>query len=157
MSEKNVWIKAQSTQLQVSEDISPEISIGFDKQIPDDIRNELRKFTEWVESNYKIPVTLWVDFEFRHYLLTRDKKRVGFLFYWSDFSSYPVFNNKEDIPVIRLPVRTEYSSIEEILTSFIEAITYYFAWICNEIDDTYIPDECIVEEILEKYINYHNI
>ena len=42
--------------------------------------------------------------------------------------------------------------IEEILTSFIEAIMCYYAWICNEIDDSYEPNEAEVEEILQEYL-----
>ena len=73
-------------------------------------------------------------------------------FYWSDFDTYPIFENIDNIPEIRLPVRTEKSTMEEILTSLIEAITCYFAWICNEISESYIPNEEEVEEILQEYL-----
>ena len=105
-----------------------------------------------MENNYRIPITLWVDFEYNHYLISRSGKRVGYLFYWADFSSYPTFSRCEDIPEIRLPVRTEHSTIEEILTSFIEAITDYYAWLCNEIYEGYTPNEDEVEEILQAYL-----
>lgn len=108
MAENNVWRKAQSLQWKVSEHITPGFDIGFDQQIPADTQNELRLFVKWVEQDYRIPITLWVDFEYKHYWVRRDGKRVGYLFYWSDISSYPVFDCKEDIPVIRLPVRTEH-------------------------------------------------
>ena len=134
MNENSVWKKAQIVELDISKNIVPGFDIGFDKRISDDIEKEMRSFVKWMEDNYRIPITLWVDFEYSHYLIRRDGKRVGYLFYWADFSSYPVFENKNDIPQIRLPVRTEYSSIKEILTSFIEAITDYYAWICNEIE-----------------------
>ena len=75
------------------------------------------------------------------------------MFYWSDFSSYSMFQNKADIPEIRLPVRTEYSTMDEILISFIEAITDYFAWICNVISEDYELDEEEKEEILQAYLN----
>ena len=120
MNKNSVWIKSQTVKLKVSENILPEFNIGFDKRIPKDIEEELRSFVSWIEANYRIPITLWVDFEYNHYLISRKNKRVGYLFYWSDFSSYPVFDNKEDIPQIRLPVRTEHSTIEEILYSFID-------------------------------------
>ncbi len=41
--------------------------------------------------------------------------------------------------------------MDEILGSFIEAITDYFAWICNEISDGYEIDEKDVEEVLQAY------
>ena len=53
--------------------------------------------------------------------------------------SYWCFEKEEDIPVIELPVRTEHSSMEQILTSFIEAISYYFAWLTNRLDDGFEP------------------
>ena len=154
MNKNNVWLKAQTLELQVSENILPEFDIGFDKRIPKDVEEKLRDFVKWVESNYRIPVTLWVDFEYKHYLISRDGKRVGYLFYWEDFTTYPVFNNKDDIPQIRLPVRTECSTIEEILTSFIEALTDYYAWLCNELSEGYIINENDVKEILQAYLQF---
>ena len=154
VNKNNVWLKAQTLELQVSENILPEFDIGFDKRIPKDVEEKLRDFVKWVESNYRIPVTLWVDFEYKHYLISRDGKRVGYLFYWEDFTTYPVFNNKDDIPQIRLPVRTERSTIEEILTSFIEALTDYYAWLCNELSEGYIINENVVEEILQAYLQF---
>ena len=59
---------------------------------------------------------------------------------------------RDDIPLIRLPVRTEHSTIEEILSSFIEAITDYYAWLCNEMYEGYTPNEDDVEEILQAYL-----
>ena len=153
MNENSVWKKAQIVELDISKNIVPGFDIGFDKRVPKEVEQELRKFVTWVEQNFRIPITLWVDFEYSHYLIRRDGKRVGYLFYWADFSSYPVFENKNDIPQIRLPVRTEYSSIKEILTSFIEAITDYYAWICNEIE-IYEQNENDVEEILQAYLQY---
>lgn len=154
MKQNSVWLKAQTVQLQVSEKILPEFDIGFDKRIPKNLEQELRSFVNWVESNYRIPITLWVDFEYNHYLISRDGKRVGYLFYWSDFSNYPIFNNAEEIPEIRLPVRTEHSTIEEILTSFIEAISNYYAWVCNEISENYEIDENEIEEVLQSYLKF---
>ena len=153
MKESNLWLKAQNVNIKKSSDIESGFNIGFDKRIPQETQKELRSFIKWVEKNFDIPITLWVDFEYNHYLIRRDKKRVGYLFYWADFSAYPLFNNKEDIPQIRLPVRTEYSTIEEILRSFVEAITDYYAWICNEINDEYIVNDDDVEEILQAYLS----
>ena len=151
MRDSNLWLRAKSIHIQTPADIVPCFNIGFDNKIPEETQNELRKFVKWVEDNFNIPIALWVDFEHKHYLLRNDGKRVGYLFYWADFPTYPVFSNKEDIPKIRLPVRTEYSTMDEILGSFIEAITDCFAWICNEISDGYEIDEKDVEEVLQAY------
>ena len=56
------------------------------------------------------------------------------------------------MPVIRLPVRTEHSTIEEILTSFIQAITCYFVWLADGLVPGYVPEERDVEEILPLYL-----
>lgn len=152
MNSSNIWCKSKQVTIQKSKDITGNFDIGFDNEIPEITKNELKKFVSWVEKNFNIPITLWVDFEYKHYLKGRQGKTVGYLFYWSDFNNYPIFENIYYIPEIRLPVRTEYSTIEEILTSFIEAITCYFAWICNEISENYVPDEKVVEEILQEYL-----
>ncbi|MBQ8836847.1 MAG: hypothetical protein IJ002_04990 [Clostridia bacterium] len=153
MTEANLWVKAKEVNLQVASEILPGFDIGFDKEISKDMQEELRAFVTWVENNFYIPITLWVDFEYKHYLVRKNRERVGYIFYWSDFSSYPVFQNKDEIPIIRLPVRTEHSTAEEILRSFIFAITDYFAWICNEITDDFEPSENDVDEILAAYCN----
>ena len=155
VTENSIWKKAQTVELKVSKNILPEFNICFDKRIPIDVEQELRSFVTWVETNYRIPITLWVEFEYNHYLICRNGKRVGYLFYWADFSSYPVFDNEDDIPQIRLPVRTEHSSIEEILSSFIDAITDYYAWLCNEMYEGYSSNEDDVEDILQAYLCSH--
>lgn len=153
LSANHLWNRAKNANLKVSAEISGGFDLGFDKIIPDDTKFILRDFVGWVEENFYIPVTLWVDFEYRHYLVNRDKSRVGYQFYWSDFKSYPDFEDNNEIPTIRLPVRTENYTVEEILFSFIEAISCYFAWLLNIIDDTYTPDEKESEEILKLYLN----
>ena len=152
MNENSVWERARALKLVVSENIKPEFSIGFDKRIPMDVKEALCSFVCWVGQNYPVPVTLWVDFEYNHYLISRSGKRVGYLFYWADLPSYPVFDDPVDIPRIRLPVRTEHSTPEEILASFIEAISCYYAWLCNEIHDGYHPNIEDAEEILQAYL-----
>ena len=153
MNANNIWVTANEIQIQTSPDIAGNFDIGFDDQIPESTRTELKRFICWVENNFNVTITLRVDFEYRHYLLDRNKKRAGYLFYWADFSSYPVFEKEDDIPAIRLPVRTEHYTIEEVLTSFIEAISCYFAWISNIIVDEFTPDENDVEEILQAYLS----
>ena len=153
MTGERVWRRAQSVELKVADTIESGISIGFDRKIPVEMQHELRSFVRWLETNYRFPITLWVDFEFKHYLVSWEGKRVGYLFYWADFVSYPVFQNFDDIPMIRLPVRTERSSVEEILFSFLEAVTDYYAWLCNGpvvINDL---DEKDAEAVLEAYMD----
>ena len=153
MNPENPWYAAKRIKLEVSPDIHPGFDIGFDENIPEETRAEIRAFISWVENHFYLPITLWVNFEYKHYLFRRDRKRVGYLFYWSDFDTYPVFNQRDNIPIIRLPVRTEYSTIEEILASFIEAITCYFAWLTNTMTEGFDPDESHVEEILQEYLS----
>lgn len=120
--------------------------IGFDEHIPVCVRNELRRFVQWLEFNFEMPVPICVDFEYKHYLVSRKKERVGFLFYWEDDPS--------EMPVLRLPVRTEKSSMKEILGSFAEAMDYYFTWIKGEMHDEYEADEQRADAILEAYLQY---
>ncbi len=153
MTGERVWKRAQSVRLDVADTIEPGISVCFDKKIPKETQHELRSFVRWIETNYHIPITLWVDFEYRHYLVTREGKRVGYLFYWADFENYPKFDDPNDVPMIRLPVRTERSTVEEILFSFLEAMTDYYAWICNEPIRITDLDEKDAEAVLDAYLD----
>lgn len=153
MNSNNIWYRAKQVAIQKTDNIKSGFDVGFDDNILEETKVELRNFVSWVEKNFNMPITLWVDFEYKHYLKDRNGNKVGFLFYWEDFDSHPVFENIDNIPEIRLPVRIEKSTIEEVLGSFIEAITCYFAWLCNEISEDYLPDENDVEEIFTEYLN----
>lgn len=152
MNENHLWNRAKKVQVQTSAEIVGGFDIGFDSKIPEETKDALMKFVYWVEDHFSLPVTLWVDFKYNHYLVTRTGKRVGYKFYWADFANYPVFENPDDIPVIELPVRTERWTMTEILTSFIEAISEYYAWLLNTNTDAYVPDEDEVEQVLQAYL-----
>lgn len=148
---RNFWQEASSLAIRTGADIVGGFDVGFDREIPEETKDALMDFVYWVEDRYALPVTLWVDFKYRHYLVDRNKRRVGFKFYWADFSTFPMFENFDDLPMIELAVRREKSSTEEILTAFIEAITHYFAWL-SRIDMRFFqPDEALTEEILRAY------
>ena len=152
MKDNHLWKRAKEVKIQTSSDIVGDFDVGFDDRIPEETKDALMHFAYWVEYNFYLPVTLWVDFKYNHYLIDRNGNRVGYRFYWADFTAYPVFDNPDDIPVIELPVRTDYWTIEEILTSFIEAITQYYAWLTNTITDDTKPDESEVEDVLQAYL-----
>lgn len=150
---ENLWENAKNLPIQTGKDIVGGFDIGFDDAIPEETRDALMQFVYWAEDHYHMPVTLWVDFKYRHYCVTRDKRRVGYKFYWADFTTWPVFENFDDIPVIELPVRTEHWSIQSILGSFIQGISMYFAWLANMDVFKYEPDDELVDEILQAYLN----
>ena len=151
MQDTNWWELAKQITIRTGPEIVGGFNVGFDDAIREETSDELMKFVYWVEDNYPVPVTLWVDFKYNHYLMTRDKKRVGYLFYWVDFENYPVFEKEEDIPVIELPVRTESWTMTEILGSFVQAITCYFMWLATgRVDQD--PEDALVEEILRNYL-----
>lgn len=152
MRENHLWNRAKEVQIRTTPEIVGNFDIGFDSKIPEETKDALMRFVYWVEDNFYLPVTLWVDFKYNHYLIDRKGKRVGYRFYWANFASYPVFENPDDIPVIELPVRIEHSTMEEILTSFIEAISLYYAWLTHTLTDDTEPDECEVEEVLQAYL-----
>lgn len=153
MRDNHLWNRAKNLQIQTGPDIAGNFDVGFDDKIPEETKDALMKFVYWVEDNFHLPVTLWVDFKYNHYLIDQNGNRVGYRFYWADFASYPVFNNPDDIPVVELPVRTEHWTIEEILLSFIEAISQYYIWLMNRDVADYIFDENDAEEVLEAYLN----
>ena len=147
MRENHLWNRARSVKVQTGPEIVGNFDIGFDSKIPEETKDALMRFVYWVEDHFSLPITLWVDFKYNHYLLDADGKRVGYKFYYVDFT--PVFQNPDDIPVIELPVRTEHCTMEEILTSFVEAISQYFMWLTN-IPVTE-PNQDEIEEVLQAY------
>ena len=151
MTVENLWEKANALSIQTGADIVGGFDVGFDREIPEEIKDALMDFVYWVEDQFALPVTLWVDFKYRHYLLDRNRKRVGYRFYWADFDTFPVFENFDDLPVIELPVRTGVYTKDEILTSFIEAISHYFAWLSKLDMTSFQPDTALTEEILHAY------
>lgn len=151
MRDRHLWNRAKDVQIQTSSEIVGNFDIGFDDKIPEETKDALMQFVYWVEDHFNLPVTLWVDFKYNHYLIDKNGKRVGYRFYWADFNTYPIFDNPDDIPVIELPVRMEHWTLEEILTSFIEAITRYYAWLTNEMTDKE-PNKEEVEEVLQTYL-----
>ena len=150
MKDTHLWNQAKAVHIQTGPDITGGFDIGFDEKIPEETQAALMRFVYWVEDNFSIPVTLWVDFKYNHYLRTRDGKPVGYKFYWADFTTFPVFDNYDDIPVIELPVRTEHSTLEEILRSFAEGISDYYRWLSGS---TQAPDPAETEAVLEAYFN----
>ena len=150
----NLWETASVLPIQTGKEITGGFTIDFDREIPEATKDILMRFAYWVEDRYSLPVTLWVDFKHRHYLLASDRKRVPYRFYWAEFATYPVFDNYDDIPVIELAVRTGKQTNEEILEAFIEAISHYFAWLSCADMRTYKPDKKLTEEILRAYKDF---
>ena len=148
---QNIWEEASALPIQTGADIVGGFDVGFDRAIPEATKDALMDFVYWVEDRYHMPVTLWVDFKYRHYLVDKNRSRVGYKFYWADFVSFPVFDNFDDLPVIELPVRGEKFSMDEILAAFIEAITHYSAWLSHMDMNAFEPDEALTQEILRSY------
>ena len=149
MKAENIWERAKALNIRVSGDITDGFSLGFDERIPKQTRDALISFAYWVEDNFFMPITLWVDFKYNHYLLDSERKRTGYRFYWAEFKECPCFDEPDDIPVIELAVNC---SVEKILPAFIEAITCYFIWLAGESCKEFTPDPDLTESILQKYL-----
>lgn len=145
-----VWACAAALTIKTAPHISPGFSISFDDAVPDELRSLLIDFVTWVEKRFALPVPLWVDFEWKHYVVARDGRHVGYLFYWSDVDLSAVFDDEDATPMIRLPVRNERWGLNDILGSFAEGLTDYYAWLCGErLDEE--EKEDTVATILEAY------
>lgn len=151
-----LWDKAQHIKINSNKKKVGNFDIGFDKEIPEKFRNRMRNVIVWLENNYNFPITIWVDFEYKNYLISREKKRVGYLFHWFDFKHYPDFTDNDEIPDIRLPIKgwEEGTHFEEILISFFTAITYYFCWLLNEDVINYKANDEEVDFLVDKYLEY---
>ena len=152
MREDHLWNVAKKVRIQTGPEIAGGFDVGFDGKIPEKTKDALMDFAYWVEDNFSLPVTLWVDFKYNHYLLDQDKAHVGYRFYWADFAAYPRFENPDDIPVIELPVRTENWTLEEILISFIEAISQYYFWLTDAMEEGCKMADEDVEAVWQAYL-----
>ena len=93
-----IWKNAQACKILTGPEITGGFNVGFDPEVPEDTRDALMDFIYWVEDHYALPVTLWVDIKFRHYLRKQNRQRAAYLFYWVEFQNYPHFENPDDIP-----------------------------------------------------------
>lgn len=157
MKENHLWNRAKQVKIQTSGEIVDGFDIGFDSKIPEETKDALMQFVYWVEDHFSLPITLWVDFKYNHYLINQNGKRTGYRFYWVDFVNFPVFENPDDIPVIELAVRTEHRTMEEILMSFIEAISEYYCWLLRSITDVSLPDADEAKQVLQAYLNHNSV
>ena len=151
MTDNHLWNRAQNLEIQTGPEIVGGFSLGFDDRIPEETREKLIRFVYWVEDHFSIPVTLWVDFKYNHYLLDRSGRRAGCRFWWAEWDSCPVMEKEADIPVIELPVRTEHRAMNEILGSFAEAISLYYVWLSGGNPDEHEPDREELDAVLEAF------
>ena len=149
----NLWENAKLLSVETGKAIVGGFDVGFERNVTDDVKDALMDFVYWAEDHYAMPVTLWVDFRYCHYLIGSNKKRTGYRFYWIDYDTLSSFENFDDIPVIELAVRCEKQSTEDVLKAFVEAVTHYFAWLSGMNMHTFKPDRALTEEILQTYYN----
>lgn len=108
-------------------------------------------FIEFIETVYPLKTPLNIELYNKDHLIDQTGKKVGFIFLWSDFKNYPNIYTKEELPIIKLPVSNVKWSIDEIITSFIEAMSMYFAWCLNIMTDDFKVDNSLVDSILCEY------
>ena len=72
MNDTPLWRRAEQPAIQTAPSVKGGFDIGFDRQIPVSVQAELRRFVAWAESKFSFPVPLWVDFEYKHYLVSRE-------------------------------------------------------------------------------------
>lgn len=151
MNSTYLWDRSHELAIETGPDIVGGFSIGFDDEIPEETKDRLMHYVHWVEDHYHMPVTLWADFEYKHYLRRENGQKANYRFYWVDFDTFPVFTKEPDIPVIRLPVRED---PEKVLAAFTAAITHYFTWLGDYAMEGYEPAEDTVKAIMDTYKAY---
>ena len=142
----DLWNSAKDLPICTGSEITGGFDVGFDSKIPEETRDELMEVVYWIEDNFAMPITLWVDFKYRKYLINQAGKRSGYRFWWAEFKDYPNFDDPDDIPVIELAVNRP---TEEILPAFAEAVTLYYAWM-NRKEIT--PDKPQAKTVLQQYL-----
>lgn len=148
---ENIWHQVKTKDWPAHPGMRREIDFGFDREIPEDDRERFRTFVAWAEEHFVFPVTLWIDFKYRHYLLNRSKQRMGYLLYTARDVNPQDVTDMDDIPVAEIPVRREQWRFRGIMYSLIECITDYYLWLLGHGDDDVNDYAKDVEEILTLY------
>ena len=147
---KNIWNQIKNKKiLNCNLELNNEFITYFDKKINGELKNKLINFVTWIEKVYGLQCPVYIDFEYKNYLYTKERKRVGYLFYWDDFKDYPNITGNDEIPIIVLPVKEDYWTFEEIIGSFVEALTDYYKWCLNiEMSSKYDEE---VDIVIDEY------
>ena len=148
-----IWEEIKNLKIKVDEDIIKGLDCKYDKTIDQEMVAELEKFNEFLLKNYQFPICLVIDYVDKYYIVTPENKRAGYAFCFDDVTTYPDFSNIQFYPYVKLPVKgyKEKWSLEEILCSYLDAITDYFAWLLGKADEDYYDEEEIFE-VLKKYL-----
>ena len=150
----NLWALVKNRDWPVVPGVRREIDFGFDREIGEEYRERFRDFIAWAEAHFVFPVTLWIDFRYRHYLVNREHRRMGYIIYFKPDVRPEMLTDEDDMPVADVPVRREHWLFDEILYSLIECITEYYLWLLNLQAESVNDHADDVLEILNLYKAY---
>lgn len=133
-----------------------EEKIGFHVWYEDEVdlatKEAIDKFLNWVYNNYNVKTPVFVNCVNQDYVTyENDEAEQGYIFNWytSELDSGVIKDS--ECPDILLPVKIGKWDLEDILGSLVEAITLYFAWCLNVLDDEFVVEDEEVQEIVDKY------
>lgn len=150
----NLWALVKNRDWPVVPGVRREIDFGFDREIGEEYRERFRDFIAWTEAHFVFPVTLWIDFRYRHYLVNREHRRMGYIIYFKPDACPEMLTDEDDMPVADIPVRREHWLFDEILYSLIECITEYDLWLLDRQAESVNDHADDVLEILNLYKAY---
>ena len=147
----NIWKEAKKVHLNITFECSYKFIVETNGDIDREVKQNILNFMDFIESEYSLKTPLNIELFDKDYLVDRTGKKVGYIFYWPDFKKYPNIYSEDEFPSIELPVSKNKWSVDEILTSFIEALSMYYAWCLNIMHDNYEVDNSLVDAILKEY------
>ena len=150
----NLWALVKNRDWPVVPGVRREIDFGFDREIGEEYRERFRDFIAWAEAHFVFPVTLWIDFRYRHYLVNREHRCMGYIIYFKPDVRPEMLTDEDDMPVADVPVRREHWLFDEILYSLIECITEYYLWLLDRQAESVNDHADDVLEILSLYKAY---
>ena len=147
----NIWKEVKKVHLNITFECSYKFIVETNGDIDREVKQNILNFMDFIESEYSLKTPLNIEFFDKDYLVDRTGKKVGYIFYWPDFKKYPNIYSEDELPSIELPVSKNKWSVDEILTSLIEALSMYYAWCLNIMHDNYEVDDSLVDSILKEY------
>ncbi len=147
-----IWNKTQDIKLDVKLDEKPGFYMWYEDEVDKDTKDALDEFVNWVFNNYNVTTPVYINCVNKDYVTyENDDNEQGYIFNWYTTKKVETIDNIDDCPDILLPVKIGEWEFEDILRSLVEAITLYFAWCLNELNDNFTVDEEEVQEIIDKY------
>ncbi len=133
--EMNPWKSKKHKNIYKDVNVRQGISLRFEKDVHEDVKNLFKRFTDWLRAKYDFPIRVTIYVKASE-TITLQNGCIA----WGSFRCFDTF----DEPYIRIPtgdyleqarIVGEDTALEAILSSLVHELTHYFQWV-NQFEQT---------------------